>query len=154
MEHLPAVPHQEVEYAYHRLGLTPAPGGWTFRAKRRTLVPMASEPGARQVRVTRGFVRLAERKPGQLRAIDTTRLVVGDHRWGPVGQVYAAQAGPGGDPHEAGLEDLGIPPGEAVDYGFEGADAEDEDRLGQIWSVHVLTSGVEAHSFPPSALPL
>ena len=114
--------------------------------------PMASDAGARQIRVTRGFVRLAERKPGWARAIDTSRLVVGDHRWGPVGQVYAEQAGPHADPHKLGLRRLGIGRGEAAAYGFEPLDDEDADVLAQIWSVHVLTLRVESQIRPPRPL--
>ena len=114
----------------------------------------ASESGARQIRVTRGFVRLCQRRPGWARHLDTSRLVVGDHRWGPVGQLYAKQAGPGEDPHVLGLKDLGIAPAEAADYGFEGLDDADEELLGQIWSVHAMTSRVEANAFPPFPLPI
>jgi hypothetical protein len=113
---------------------------------------VASDSGARQIRVTRGFVRLCQRRPGWARLLDTSRLVVGDHRWGPVGQVYAEQAGPGEDPHELGLRDLGVSPGRAADYGLEGLDHEDEELLGQIWSVHALTFQVEANAFPPFPL--
>ena len=113
---------------------------------------MASDAGARQRRVTRGFVRFAQRKPGWARAIDTSRLVVGDHRWGPVGQAYAEQAGRHADPHELGLRCLDIGQDEAADYGFEPLDDEDADKLGQIWSVHVMTSRVESQSRPPLRL--
>lgn len=113
---------------------------------------MASESGARQVRVTRGFSALATDEPRWPWLIDPGTLLVGDHRWGVPGQVYAGRAGPGEDPHELGLRLLGIPPGQAADYGFEALSDEDRDALGLIWAGHVLTLREQSRIRPPATL--
>ena len=106
----------------------------------------------RHARVHRGCLRLAECRAGWPWGIDTSRLVVGDHRWGVLGQIFAERAGPHADPHKLGLRLLGVPPGHAVDFGFEPRDDEDADLLGQIWSVDLMTLRVESQVRPP--LPL
>ena len=114
---------------------------------------MPPEAVARQVRVTRGADVLSTDEPRwPWGAIDPGRIVIGDHRWGVPGQVYARQAGSRGDPHRLGLERLGIPPAEAADYGFEPLSDEDRDELGLIWAGLVQSLREEAQSFPP--LPL
>jgi hypothetical protein len=111
---------------------------------------MASDTGARQVRVTRGFSLLGQDKPRWPWAINPDKLLVGDHRWGVLGQVYAEQAGPRADPHNLGLRLLGLHPGEAADYGFEALSEQDRDALGLIWAGHVLTLRVGARIRPPA----
>lgn len=113
---------------------------------------MASDTGARQVRVTRGFSLLGQDEPRWPWAIDPGTLLVGDHRWGVLGQVYAGHAGPHADAHEAGLRRLGIAPGQAADYGFEPVSDEDRDALGLIWAGHVVTLRAESRMRPPATL--